>query len=443
MLIRGGRVVDPAQQLDARLDVRLRAGVIAELGERLQPLADEQIIEASNAYVAPGFIDMHVHLREPGNPEKETLASGLAAACAGGFTALAAMPNTSPAMDTPDAVRWVSEQARALDLARVYPIAAITKARKGEHLAPYDELAAAGAVAFSDDGNTVMDNAVMFAAAQANAKPGRLLVVHCEDERLKAGTVMTLGPTSRKLGVAGVPGRSEDLIVARDVLIAAQTGCPLHLAHLSTANSVEIVRWAKAARDGEHALCLSCEVAPHHLVFTESHVEELGARAKVNPPLRFDSDVRALRDAVRDGTIDAFATDHAPHTDAEKSGDLERACVGFTGLEIAVGAYAYALPGLPVSRFVELLSTKPAALLGVPGGTLAPGSPADVTIFADRDWTVDPAAFYSKGKSTPFAGMTLPRRVLATIIGGTLVMQEGRIMAPSASNDGSAERLFK
>lgn len=424
MLICGGRVVDPAQQLDARLDVRIRGGIIAELAAHLEPEDDEPVVDAENAYVAPGFIDMHVHLREPGNPEKETLASGLAAAVAGGFTAVAAMPNTNPALDSPDLVRWITQQSENLALARVYPVGAITKGRKGEELAAYDALAQAGAVAFSDDGNTVMDNAVMLHAAQANAPAQRLLIVHCEDERLKHGTVMTLGPTSRKLGVAGVPGLSEDVIVARDVLIAAQTGCPVHVAHLSTANAVEIIRWAKNAARERKSLHLSCEVAPHHLVFTEAHVEELGARAKVNPPLRFEDDARALRDAVRDGTIDAFATDHAPHTEAEKNTDLEHACVGFTGLEIALGAYAYALPDLPVSRFVELLSTKPAALLNVNGGTLAKGTQADVTIFADQPWTVDPAQFQSKGKTTPFTGMTLPRRAIATIVGGRLVHQQ-------------------
>ncbi|HET9095895.1 MAG TPA: dihydroorotase [Candidatus Baltobacteraceae bacterium] len=424
MLVRGGRVIDPAQRLDARIDVRVRGGVIAELGAHLQAETEEEIVDASGAYVAPGFIDMHVHLREPGNPEKETIASGCAAAAAGGFTAVAAMPNTNPALDEPELLRWVSERADEAGLARAYPIGAITKGRKGEELADYDALARAGAVAFSDDGNTIMDNAVMLAAA----RQGRLLIVHCEDERLKHGTVMTLGPTSRKLGVAGVPGLSEDVIVARDVLVAAQTGCPLHVAHISTAASVDIVRWAKSARGEGREISLSCEAAPHHLVFTEAAVEELGSRAKVNPPLRFDDDVRALREAVRDGTIDAFATDHAPHTESEKSGGLEHACVGFTGLEIAVGAYAYALPDLPLKRFVELVSTNPARLLGIPGGTLAPGAPADLTIFADRPWTVDPARFYSKGKSTPFAGMTLPRQAIATIVGGRLVYSQGQVL---------------
>jgi dihydroorotase len=430
MLIRGGRVIDPAQRLDAHLDVRLQNGLISELGEHLTAAADEDVFDAAGAYVAPGFIDMHVHLREPGNPEKETIATGTAAAAAGGFTAVAAMPNTNPALDTPELVRWVAARAAETGLARVYPIGAITKERKGREVADFAALRAAGAVAFSDDGNTVMDSAVMLKAAQQRQR----LIVHCEDEHLKRGTVMTLGPTSRKLGVAGVPHLSEDVIVARDVLVAAQAGCPLHVAHISTATAIDIVRWGKSVvRRASDTFALSCEVAPHHLVFTQADVAQLGPLAKVNPPLRFENDVRALRDAVRDGTIDAFATDHAPHTEREKSGALEEACVGFTGLEVAVGAYAYAVPGLPLPRFVELLSTNPAKLLNVPGGSLAVGSPADVTLFADREWRVDPAEFYSKGKATPFDGMTLPRRPIATIVGGRLVMHDGRILAQVAS----------
>lgn len=418
MLIRHGHVIDPAQGLDARLDVRIRSGIVAQLGEHLQPHEDEEIVDASNAYVAPGFIDMHVHLRDPGNPEKETIESGTAAAVAGGFTAVAAMPNTNPALDSAQAVRSLVERARDAGLARVYPVAAITKGRKGEELVDFEALSQAGAVGFSDDGNTVMDNALMLRAAQRR----KLLIVHCEDERMKHGAVMTLGPTSRKLGLAGVPAISEDVIVARDVLTAAQSRCPLHVAHVSTSAAAEIIRWAKAAQAGNGAAPLTCEVTPHHLVFTEASVEELGPRGKVNPPLRFEQDARALRDAVRDGTIDVFATDHAPHTAAEKSGDMQHACVGFTGLEIAIGAYAYALADLPRMRFVELLSTNPARVLGLPGGTLAVGTPGDVTVFCDRSWTVDSARFHSKGTATPFDGMTLPRRAIATVIAGKLVM---------------------
>ena len=418
MLVRGGRLVDPVQRLDALLDLRVQGGIVAEIGEHLDARGDEEIVDASGACVAPGFIDMHVHLREPGNPEKETLESGAAAAAAGGFTAVAAMPNTNPPIDTPD---WVRSIAR-VSTARIYAIAAITRGRKGAELLDYDALARAGAVAFSDDGNTIMDAGVMRAAALAARNARAPFIVHCEDERLKDDAVMSEGAVSMRLGLRGSPAVAEDAVVARDLLLAADTGKAWHIAHLSTIGSLELVRSAKA-----RGVPATCEVTPHHLTFTADLIETLGSGAKVNPPLRTGADVEALKAGVRDGSIDVFATDHAPHTAEEKSADVRCGCVGFSGLEIAVGAYARALPGLPLDRFVALLSANPARILGLPGGTLRVGAPADVTVFADRPWSVDPSTFYSKGKSTPFSGMTLPRRALATIVGGRLVMQDGSV----------------
>lgn len=423
MLIRNGRLVDPAQRLDARLDVRLNGGIVEAIGEHLEPRSGEDILDAQGAYVAPGFIDMHVHLREPGNPEKETIASGAAAALAGGFTAVAAMPNTKPAIDTPELVRSAIAASRDA-LCRVYPIAAITRERKGAQLVDYAALADAGAVAFSDDGSTVMDARIMREAALAARDTGRCFIVHCEDERLKGDAVMSEGAASRRLGLPGSPALAEDVIVARDVLIARETEKSWHIAHLSTKGALAIVRWAR-----EQGIAVTCEVTPHHLLLEDETIERLGSGAKVNPPLRTREDIAALREAVMRGEIEVFATDHAPHTVQEKSADVCCGAVGFTGLEIAVGAYAHAVPDLPLSRFVEMLSANPARILGVPGGTLAPGSPADVTIFADRSWSVDPSQFYSKGKSTPFAGMTLPRRAIATIAGGKLAMQDGRVFS--------------
>jgi dihydroorotase len=425
MLIRNGHLVDPAQSLDAHLDVRLRGGIVAEIGDHLEPLADEEVFDAQGAFVAPGFIDMHVHLREPGNPEKETVLTGTAAAAAGGFTAVAAMPNTNPAIDTPALVREVLERSSRNDaVARVYPIAAITRGRKGKEILDYAALEDAGAVAFSDDGSTVMDAGVMRGAAIASRARRGALIVHCEDEHVKGDAVMSEGGASARLGLRGSPPVAEDIIVARDLLLAADTGKRWHIAHASTRRAAELVRAAKM-----HGVPVTCEVTPHHLVFTDDLIERLGSGAKVNPPLRTQSDVDALRAAVREGVIDAFATDHAPHTHAEKTAHVSCGAVGFSGLEVAVGAYAYALPDLPVSRFVELLSTNPARILGVPGGTLAPGAPADLTIFTDRAWTVDPSQFYSQGKSTPFSGMMLPRRAIATILGGKIVMRDGRLLS--------------
>ncbi|HET7815648.1 MAG TPA: dihydroorotase [Candidatus Baltobacteraceae bacterium] len=404
MIIRNGHVVDPSQSLDRILDIRIENGRIAELGEHLKLSTDERAIDASGAYVAPGFIDMHVHLRDPGNPEKETLATGTAAAVAGGFTAVAAMPNTNPPLDTPDLVRYVAHAEPSGEIAcRVYPIACITAGRKGELPAEYADLALAGAVAFSDDGSTVMNARVLYEAALAAKEIAGAFIVHCEDVHLKGSAFRN----------SHANALAEDTIVARDLEIAQASGKAWHIAHLSTANALASVRESRS-----RGVRVTCEVAPHHLVFTDEAIDRLGSRAKVNPPLRSQQDVDALRAGVLDGTIDVFATDHAPHTEGEKTADVSCGAVGFTGLEVAVGAYAFALPSLAAGRFVELLSTNPARILGVPGGTLAVGSPADVTIFADRPWKVEPSKLRSKGKSTPFAGMTLPRRVLATIVGG-------------------------
>jgi dihydroorotase len=420
LLVRGGRVVDPSQGLDARVDVRIRGGLIVGIGENLDASDDDEIVDASGAFVAPGFIDMHVHLREPGYAYKETIASGTLAAVRGGFTSVACMPNTNPALDTPGVLAALAAIVERDAYCRVYPIAAITKARAGEIVTDARALARAGAVAFSDDGSTIMNARVLRDAAIAALEVPGPFISHAEDDHLKGDAVMTLGQTSRELGVNGAPSIAEDVIIARDAIVAMETGKAWHIAHASTARSVELVQWARS-----RGATVSLEATPHHLYFSDDAVARLGSSAKVNPPLRVAADVRALRDAVRDGTIDVFATDHAPHSDEEKRGDLTAAAVGFTALEIAAGAYALALEGLPVRRFVELLSCNPARILGIQGGTLRVGAPADLTIFADRSWTVDAREFASKGKTTPFDGMTLPRMILATIVGGVVAFRAG------------------
>jgi dihydroorotase len=418
-LIKGGRLVDPVQGIDAIRDVLIENGFVSLVGEHLDA-GGARVVDAENAVVAPGFIDMHVHLREPGQTYKETIATGSAAAAAGGFTAVACMPNTDPALDAVTVVSEVLRRADAAGLARVYPIGAITKGRAGRELAPYHLLAAAGCVAFSDDGSTPRDARVLRNAAQYAADLSCVFISHCEDPDLKGDAVMNEGASSMRLGLEGAPGLAEDVIVARDLLIAADSGKAWHIAHVTTATALDLIRWARA-----RGVTVTCEVTPHHLVFLDDRFDDYRADAKVNPPLRGAHDRDALRAAVLDGTIDAFATDHAPHGVDEKAQLLSAAPVGFSGLEVALGAYALALPGLALARYVELLSVNPARILGVPGGTLAVGSPGDVTVFADRSWTVDARLFLSKGKNTPFDGAQLPRRALATVVDGAVVFENG------------------
>jgi dihydroorotase len=418
LLIRGGRIVDPSQSIDAKRDLRIRGGLIVEIGENLAPAPGEQVFEAEKMIVAPGFIDMHVHLREPGAPEKETIGTGTEAAVRGGFTAVACMPNTNPALDSADVLHDLKARIDAGARCRVHPIGAVTRGRKGVEPCDFPSLARAGAVAFSDDGSTVMNARVLREAAQAANRTFGVFISHCEDEHIKGNAVMHEGSVSRALGVPGSPALAEDVIVARDLLIGMETERPWHIAHLSTYGSLETIEYMRSK--GSKA---TCEVTPHHLLLTDETVRERGAGGKVNPPLRTGHDARVLRDAVRAGTIDVFATDHAPHTAEDKSGDLSCAAVGFSGLEIAVGAYALALPELPLSTFVALLSTNPARILGVQGGTLTVGAVADVTIFADRRWTVDSGAFASKGRSTPFDGWAFERAPMGTIVEGRIVWQ--------------------
>jgi dihydroorotase len=422
VVVRGGRVVDPLLGIDAMRDLVIENGFIAAIAEHADT-RDARIVDAAMAIVAPGFIDMHVHLREPGQPHKETIASGAAAAVAGGFTAVACMPNTDPALDSPTIVAEVARLAEVAALARVYPIGAITRARAGSELAPYHLLHDAGCVAFSDDGSTVADARVLRNAARyARDVPGPF-ISHCEDACLKGHAVMNEGSASARLGLEGSPGLAEDIIVARDLLIAEDSHKDWHIAHVSTGRALDLVRWARS-----RGTAVTCEVTPHHLFFDDDCFSSYRGESKVNPPLREGSDRDALVRGVRDGTIDVFATDHAPHGLDEKAQLLEAAPVGFTGLEIALGAYGAAVPDLPLARFVALCSTNPARILGVPGGSLAIGTTADVTIFAERNWTVDTRLFHSKGKSTPFDGLTLPRRALATIVGGAVVFEHGRVM---------------
>jgi len=422
LLIKNGRVVDPANSTDAVQDVLIGGGRIERVGRDL-PVADgTTILDATGKIVCPGFIDIHVHLREPGFEYKETVASGTRAAAAGGFTAVCCMANTHPVNDNRSITDYIRAKAAVEGVVRVYPIGAVTRGLGGEELAELAELAEAGCVAFSDDGKCVMNAALYRRAMEYTLPFGAPVISHAEDHRLSRGTSMNEGVVSTELGVAGAPAAAEDIMVARDILLAELTGAHVHIAHLSTAGAVRLVRDAKA-----RGVRVTAEVTPHHLVLTEDAVRTFDANAKMNPPLRSKRDTEALLEALVDGTIDCIATDHAPHAGSEKEGEFDRAAFGIVGLETAVGLMLDRLvkPGaLPLATLISRLSRDPARLLGLPGGHLAPGAPADVTILDPAaEWTVDPARFQSKSRNTPFGGWPVTGRPWKTIVGGGIVWE--------------------
>lgn len=425
LLVRGGRLVDPAAGRDGNFDVVLRDGTVAAIGEALSADGAE-VLDARGLLVFPGFIDLHAHLREPGQEYAETIASGSAAAAAGGFTAVCAMPNTDPANDSRTVTAFVAARAQLAGGARVYPIGAITRGRRGEELAEFGEMRNSGAVAVSDDGDWLADGDLLRRAIEHAAPFGITVVQHAEDRSLSRRAPMHEGAVSTRLGLAGQPDVAEAAAVARDLLIAAMAGGRLHFAHLSTALAVNSVREAKARGSS-----VTCEATPHHLTLTDDEVARSGysTRFKMNPPLRERADVAALVDALVDGTIDAIATDHAPHHADEKDVEFDAAPFGVVGLETAAAVIFDRLvaPGrLSLTRFAELFSAGPARVFGLPGGTLAPGSPADVTIFdPERRWTVDPSRFASLGRSTPFAGWDLVGAPAVTVVGGRVVWRRG------------------
>jgi dihydroorotase len=421
LLVSGGRLVDPATGRDGELDLLLRDGQVADVGDGLT-VEGAEILEATGLLVLPGFIDLHAHLREPGREYAETIASGAAAAAAGGFTAVCAMPNTEPANDDRSVTAFVAGRGAESGAARVYPIGAITRGRKGEELAEFGEMRRAGAVAVSDDGAWLADGDLLRRAIQHASLYGMPVVQHAEDTSLSRRAPMHEGTVSTLLGLAGQPDVAEAAAVARDLLVARLARGRLHFAHLSTALAVDAVREAKI-----RGLDVTCEAAPHHLTLLDEEVARSGysTRFKMNPPLRESADVRALVAALADGTIDAIATDHAPHHEDEKAVDFDSAPFGVVGLETAASVIYDRLvaPGhLSLRRFVELFSTGPARAFGLPGGTLSAGSPADVTLFdPKRRWTVDPARFVSLGRCTPFAGWELVGAPAATIVAGRVV----------------------
>lgn len=419
VLIKGGRIVDPSQKLDVVGDVLLVDGKIAGVGGSLSA-ADAEVIDAKGQVVAPGLIDVHVHLREPGREDVETVATGAHSAVAGGFTAVCSMPNTRPVTDNQATVGFVKRQGELAGFARVHPIGAISVGSKGETLAEFGEMVAAGAVAVSDDGKPVENSHLMRTALEYALTFGIPVVEHCEVMSLAHGGSMNEGVMSAKLGLKGIPPEAEEIDAIRCILLAKRTGGHIHLCHLSTKGSVDLVRWGKA--QGVH---VTAEVCSHHISLTEDAVEGYNTNAKMNPPLRTAEDVAALQQGLKDGTIDLLVTDHAPHHYDEKEREFADAPNGIVGLETALGVnVTYLLePGiLTLSQLVDAMSCKPAKVFKLPGGTLAKGSPADVTVFdPSRSWTVDPTKFKSKGRNTPYGGAVLKGLATCTIVGGKIV----------------------
>ncbi len=421
LLLKGGRVVDPARRFDGPADVALADGVVTEVGRRL-PAKGAQTVDVSGLVVCPGFIDLHAHLREPGREDKETIATGTRAAAAGGYTAVCAMPNTDPVNDHAGITRSILERARAEGIVRVYPIGAITRGSQGEQMAEYADLRDAGCVALSDDGRPVASARMMRRALEYANAFGLTLIDHCEEPTLFEGASMNEGPVATLLGLRGTPTVAESLIVERDVQLAELTGGKVHIAHLSAAASLDAVRRAK-----ERGLRVTAEATPHHLLLTDQAVKdsEYDTATKMNPPLRSEADRQALLDGLRGGSIDCIATDHAPHTVDDKKVEYDQAAFGIVGLETAVALCLDRLVGegvIDLPRLVALLSTNPARVLGLPGGTLAVEGPADLTLLdLKRRRKVDPARFESKGRSTPFAGLTLKGWPVTTIVGGNVV----------------------
>ncbi len=424
LLIKGGRVLSPADSLEGLLDILIEDGTIRRIEPRLDVAAD-RTIEAQGEIVAPGFVDIHVHLREPGGEASETLETGLQAAVTGGFTTVCPMPNTRPVNDNAESTRRMIAKTSQLGLSRIYPIAAVSLGSEGEQLSDFAALVEAGAAGFSDDGKPVKTAGLARQAFETAARFGVPVIEHCEDATLSAGGAINEGPAARSLGVGGIPPSSEEVCLARDLVLAEAAGARLHVAHLSTAGALELVRSAK-----RRGIKVTCEVAPHHFTLTDEAVLQYGTLAKMNPPLRSRRDVEAMVEGFADGAIDAIATDHAPHAAPLKQKPLAEAAFGITGLETAL---ALALDQLvhtgriTLGQLILLMSTNPARIINKlvgnkPLGRLTIGGPADLTLFdPDREWTYRAAEGRSKSRNTPFDGWTFRGAVTATIVEGKVL----------------------
>jgi dihydroorotase len=420
LLLRGGRVIDPSAGRDETADVLLRDGRVTEIGRDIGNPDDAQVLDVTGFIVSPGLIDVHVHLREPGQEHKETIATGARAAAAGGFTAVCAMPNTDPPVDDPAAVGFVRAAGLRARAARVYPTGAVSVGQKGERLTEIGEMIAEGAVAITDDGRPVATAGLMRLALEYARTFGIPVASHCEDPTLSRGGSMNEGLISTRLGVVGIPNAAEDVCIARDLLLAEMTGGRLHIQHVSTKTGVQMIRAAKA-----RGIAVTAEGTPHHFTLTDEAIEAYRTDAKVNPPLRTAEDRAAVIEGVADGTLDVIATDHAPHHYDEKEQAFEDAPFGLVGLETAL---ALGITELVERSIIDLptlllrMSTAPARAFNLPGGSLQRDGIADVTVFDPAaEWTVDPKKFLSKSRNTPFTGRTLRGRAIYTIVGGRIV----------------------
>ncbi len=433
LLIRGGHIIDPDQGINQVGDLLIAEGKIMQIGEIITPSSSLSVIlskaknlDASGLVVCPGFIDLHCHLREPGFEDKETIATGTKAAAIGGFATVCCMPNTEPPLDTPIAVDWVKQKASRDSLVTLLPTGCITKGRRGEELTDMGALAEVGVVAFSDDGNPVASTQLMRRAMEYSRDLGLPIIDHCEDKTLSDNGIINEGQMSVKLGIKGIPSAAEEAMVTRDLTLAKQTRARLHIAHASTKGSVELIRHAK-----EEGISVTAEVTPHHLTLTEERItgkassETFKTNAKVNPPLRTKEDVEALIGGLRDGIIDAIATDHAPHTMAEKNCGLELAAFGISGFETAFGCLMSLVHqgAISLNHLISKLTCEPAKVVGKNGvlGTLKVGAPANITILnLEREWIVNSSKFASKGKNTPYDGDKFKGKVMATIANGRI-----------------------
>ncbi|MGW8194367.1 MAG: dihydroorotase [Desulforhopalus sp.] len=418
IVLKNGRIIDPQQQRDEIADLVLVDGKIAE---RQVPVEDAAVYHLEGCWVVPGLIDMHVHLREPGEEYKETLESGARAASAGGFTAVACMPNTNPVNDNGSITRFIRETAVQCS-ARIYPVGAISKGLKGQTLAEYGEMKSAGAVGVTDDGMPVVDSQLMRRAMEYAVSHDMLVISHSEDLALSRGGCMNEGLLSTRMGLRGIPVAAESIMVHRDITLAELTGARLHIAHVSTAESVDLIRRAKL-----RGARITAETAPHYFILTEEAVKGYNTQAKMNPPLRREKDRQALRDGLRDGTLDVIATDHAPHSVLEKEVEFSLAANGIIGLEtsLALGLALVREKVLDPLRLVELMSSAPAAILGVPGGSLRAGATADITVIdPDQPFTYSVDEGFSKGMNSPFDGWKLQGKAVLTVLSGRITHNE-------------------